>query len=455
MSRVSKFAMGLAIATLLTLTACEPTGSTQPFYTEKDKIYRPTLTGEWYGVGGEGPISFTFTEAQDHKTYKVTATSMGRSSETDAVLWKLGESEFLDFAPSSYEAPFDHTREFFANGLRTHLVFRVKHEGDVLRLWYLDDDWVSHEVPGDQLVRANDDMIPKLVMTLSTEELQKVLLSALSDPKAFPLETRLNRKDSEAMYDDLLGFGSSVAGQGYLEAGLYEKAASAWKAYVDVQPAVPDGHYKLGLALLATNQGLQAREEFGEQARRCHEMKPEVREGAIFIGNEGSSNCQDLWMDEQEKHFGASEHSRLGFTYFVEGKWADASKETEQYLRLVAEPNPEVVLRQSLTLTQLGKTKEATALLDAHAARLAEVWNQSLTMQYLQGQIAESDFLEKVQKQPLMLQRWDYFYIGSHSHLAGNRQKARDWFHRTLGTGEFLTFACVAAHARLGQLESK
>lgn len=160
-----------------------PARSLFPLFAEKDLMILPNGVGTWVSAKGD---TVTVQTAND-KNYKLTVSNTeGETGQLVGQVGKLGNSWFLDSYPAQKE--IDH------HLIKTHIISKIRLEGDSLRVASLEGDWLKKlsdtgklQIP--HVVRDNE-----VILTASTEELQQFVLRAADDPGAFPKVNLYARK---------------------------------------------------------------------------------------------------------------------------------------------------------------------------------------------------------------------------------------------------------------------
>ncbi len=171
------FVLGMSVL----LAGCEPTLSLHSLCTERDLVFDPALVGSW--AGEEDKTTITFQKAGEN-AYELFFMGEGTTGKHfEARLVQLGRFRFLNICPKE----LDTKDEFYKNHLiRAHTFYRIKIDGDVLEINYLDDDWVKKMVAEKNLSIAHESFEGAMVLTASTDELQNFVLLHAEDSEAFP-----------------------------------------------------------------------------------------------------------------------------------------------------------------------------------------------------------------------------------------------------------------------------
>lgn len=223
----------ISILLVLVITSffvgCVPVDSLNPIYTDKDVIFEPVLVGTWVGENpDEGGLRIT--RAGDNAYQLVMnereSGSWLKESVFDAHLVSLGGQKFFDLQPRQLQLSdeaelnailsksgvrFDPSLidiggglflEFLGAGPRkaksqavnvrlraAHWIFRVDMDHGILRLEYLDNEWIENEIKRGTLLarhqKAATKFDSKWVLTGSTPEMQQFVVGQADREGAF------------------------------------------------------------------------------------------------------------------------------------------------------------------------------------------------------------------------------------------------------------------------------
>jgi hypothetical protein len=172
--------------------------SLHPFYKENEVIYKSELTGNWEGNDSsiwkieQGMKSAGLFKPDIHdNAYLITYTDKKGVARFSVHLFQLDNRYFLDFYPGEVES----TNDLMSYHLvPMHTVARVDlAPGKMVIQWY-NEEWlinlfrqnkirIAHEkVPATE-GKADEDNF-QVVLTASTDDLQKFMLKYLDDPNA-------------------------------------------------------------------------------------------------------------------------------------------------------------------------------------------------------------------------------------------------------------------------------
>ena len=172
----------IALLAVLLLSACIP--SLQPFYTEKDLVFEPSLVGSFGET--EGSATWTFTKSADRE-YKLTIKDKEKSSSFATHLFKLRNDHFIDLYAVK-ESLDDCPREDFfkASLIPGHLVLKLPSFSPNLTLQVMDEEAIK------EYLKANKGAVPhsfielgRLVFTGSSEQMGDFLKRISSEEKCW------------------------------------------------------------------------------------------------------------------------------------------------------------------------------------------------------------------------------------------------------------------------------
>jgi hypothetical protein len=178
----------LTLTVLLTLEGCVP--SLQPFYTDKDVAFDPTLLGTWSGDGGKDTWEFT---KHGERGYKLFYTDKeGRQGRFVVYRFRLAGNNLLDLYP---EEPEPRAEDFYKHHLlRLHTFLLVLQSEPTARITTLEPDWLQRLLAGNPAALRHQKVAERLILTASTLELQDFILTHLKTPGAFGEPDELIRK---------------------------------------------------------------------------------------------------------------------------------------------------------------------------------------------------------------------------------------------------------------------
>ncbi len=145
----------------------------------------------------------------------------------------------------------------------------------------------------------------------------------------------------------------------------------------------------------------------------------------------------------------------IAYTHFLNNRFERALEQFEKYFGLWDSPyggaNSYVKTWQYLSLKSLGKHDEAQKLLEDFAMGFrGEGWERSV-FRYHQGKLSETELISRAKEKSQQCEA--YFYIGSQYLLKGEKQKAREYFQKTMDAESFYYLEHIGARARLEQLD--
>src|SRR6266498_48563 len=124
------------IAFALALAGCTP--SLSPLFTDTDTYVDPALAGTWLENGGDGKF---FCAISGDRGYRITySEAEGNPAAFTGRLVRLGEHLFFDLYP---DEPAGGNGFYKGHLVRAHSFGRLSLEGDTLRLYMMDSDWLN------------------------------------------------------------------------------------------------------------------------------------------------------------------------------------------------------------------------------------------------------------------------------------------------------------------------
>ena len=183
------------------LGGCGPVMSLHPLYTEKDLTFDEKLLGAWQDEDGETKWEFSRSD-KSPKAYRLTfADKEQHKGLFDVHLVKLKEKLFLDVYPA--EPPCDFTdpnktdwpyNAFFL--IPVHTFVRVDSIEPKLKFRLTDNEVTERLLKNDPNAVKSESLENGIVLTSSTEELQKFVLKYADNEEFFSNEILLVRKEA-------------------------------------------------------------------------------------------------------------------------------------------------------------------------------------------------------------------------------------------------------------------
>ncbi len=177
----------LACAAGLLLSGCF-VRSLHPFLTMGDAVFEPGLVGSWQSQDEKGKVSIAFTQAGENGyELEYRDPEVARVSRYKINLGPIGRNRYLDITPIPEKDLDDHY-------LPSHSLWRVTLRGDTLMLEELDYDWLKALLTAQRGALDHELVEGDVVLTASTEALQRFIVRYGDDPKAFSTKTTWKRK---------------------------------------------------------------------------------------------------------------------------------------------------------------------------------------------------------------------------------------------------------------------
>jgi hypothetical protein len=173
--------------------------SLHPFYRDDEALFKKEMLGTWVGEDSstwkiEQSMKSTglFKPGVPENAYLITFTDKNGTSQFSVHLFKLGARLFLDFYPEEVKS----TNDFMAAHLvPAHTVARVDLLKDKMVIQWYNEEWliglfrqnkirIAHEKVPLEAGKSGDDNY-QVVLTASTDDLQKFMMKYSDDPSAF------------------------------------------------------------------------------------------------------------------------------------------------------------------------------------------------------------------------------------------------------------------------------
>jgi len=170
--RAEKFSLCIALALLC--SGCLAL-SVHPLYTDEDVFFESALIGTWAEDKDGDTWAF---ELLEEDAYRLIITEDGEASNFVAHLLRLEDHTFLDLFPEELE----HGNGWYQfHFLPVHTFFRLSLEGDKLELAFLDPEWLKDRSKAGELQLYHEFRDDQIILTASTEELQKFVLAHVEE----------------------------------------------------------------------------------------------------------------------------------------------------------------------------------------------------------------------------------------------------------------------------------
>ena len=162
--------------------------SLNPLYHDEDLLESNELVGLWQDADeGEEYVSFEKYEDKKYILRYMENNEDPKESDTisyEAGLLKLGDHYFIDLYPY-YDEGFEEEDYLFRSFIPAHAVLKIEWENDKMQLYTLSYDRLN-ELFEQNRIRIRHQMFEEyIVITASTEELQKFIRKYADDELAF------------------------------------------------------------------------------------------------------------------------------------------------------------------------------------------------------------------------------------------------------------------------------
>jgi hypothetical protein len=178
---------------LFAVAACAVLGgcyvqSLQPLFSDRTTIFDPSLLGTWVA---EEDDEFVFTlEDTSRGVYRLISDESGATARFQAVLTDFDGVRFIDIFP---EEPNNDNGFYRDHLMRVHSILKVERMADTLSVADFDAEWLSTMAAEKKLSIPHVSLDGAVLLTASTEELQKFVRTYARTPEAFSEPVRLRR----------------------------------------------------------------------------------------------------------------------------------------------------------------------------------------------------------------------------------------------------------------------
>lgn len=180
--------MGLIIA----LPSCT-IFSLHPLYTEEELVMETALEGMW--KDNDDGDEFVYFEQMDEKMYLFRYMELQEGAENElemgdtvsfrAGLVQVGEHYFLDLYPYYNDGNNDEAWYLFRNFVPTHSFVKIEWDADHVTLYLFDYDRMKKLFEQNRIRIKHEMLEDFIVITASTEELQRFIRKYADDDEAF------------------------------------------------------------------------------------------------------------------------------------------------------------------------------------------------------------------------------------------------------------------------------
>ena len=173
--------LALAFAIAALSQGCIP--SLHPIYTENDLIFDKALVGQWKDQDPNSHRQWRFTSSNEESYRLVYGNSDGEQSVFHAHLARIQGTMFLDVQPEERELRADPF--FESHVILGHSFLHVERIQPQLRLRAMDPTWLEQHLEKNPEAIACEKLNGDIVITASTQELQRFVLRHVTTEGAF------------------------------------------------------------------------------------------------------------------------------------------------------------------------------------------------------------------------------------------------------------------------------
>lgn len=180
------------MAFMFTLVAgCIP--SLHPLYTDRDRKRMDVITGDW--LSDDSSSMYRIMADPDEPSYVFTYTDLSRkgnlfaqdSSRANFIvnLVSLNGSDFMDFFPGDNDDLQNLNMLLQVHLIPAHTFAKFRVTQDTIIIWRFDPEWLEDLFEENRIRISHEKMDDQIVLTASTEELQKFVSKYADDPAAY------------------------------------------------------------------------------------------------------------------------------------------------------------------------------------------------------------------------------------------------------------------------------
>jgi len=189
----TRFSFLLAGLFLVLLSGC--ISSIHPFYTSKDLAFDPLLVGEWFDKNNSNRWVFESTADSSytmtyHENGIILDTSAITISEFEVHLVNLDGHYFLDLYPGENNH-IKMSTLLATTVLPVHLFAKLEYIDGEYLVSFLNGEWLKKSIADKKIDIAYEKTNEQIVLTASTQDLQKMVLQNVDNEEAFIEPTTL------------------------------------------------------------------------------------------------------------------------------------------------------------------------------------------------------------------------------------------------------------------------
>ncbi len=179
----------IIVTALMILAGCFPPVTLNPIYSEEETIFEPDLVGVWSEEESNDQFQF---EQTGETAYDLTANvDSGTVFSFDVHLTRLNGELFMDLYPDYYDVDIDDFYKLHL--LPVHSFYRIELTKDTLRVFMIDEDWLSKFMESAADTVPYEILAERTVLTGTTEQLQEFVGELMETEGAFEEATTLLR----------------------------------------------------------------------------------------------------------------------------------------------------------------------------------------------------------------------------------------------------------------------
>jgi hypothetical protein len=178
---------------LMILAGCFPPVTLNPIYTEEETVFEPDLVGVWSEEDSSDQFQF---EQTGETAYDLTGSvDSGVVFSFGVRLTRLNGELFMDLYPDYYDVDIDDFYKLHL--LPVHSFYRIELTTDTLRLFMIDEDWLSKFMESNADATPYEVLAERTVLTGTTGQLQAFVGQLMETEGAFEEAVTLLRVNEQ------------------------------------------------------------------------------------------------------------------------------------------------------------------------------------------------------------------------------------------------------------------
>jgi hypothetical protein len=177
--------------------------SLYPFYTKKEIVSDARILGTWLDDQSNKWVIYQQMRGliPADSSYQIEIKDKdGNSGSFNTHLFRLNNQFYLDFYPSDGQIS---SNDFIKGSiLFTHTLAKIEFSSNGIKIQWFNENWLAKLLEQNKIRIRHEELKDGLLLTASTEDLQKFIVKYGNDSQAFKLEVDNDKKKNNDK-DDL------------------------------------------------------------------------------------------------------------------------------------------------------------------------------------------------------------------------------------------------------------